>query len=77
MCAGAIINARIRRVVFGADDAKAGAFGSVFNLNEYPLNHHPEIASGVEKDACAHILSDFFQKLRLKRLSKNKSPETN
>lgn len=67
MCAGAIINARIRRVVFGASDEKAGAFGSVLNLNDFPLNHHPEIKSHVTADECKAILQEFFRDLRKKR----------
>lgn len=64
MCAGAIINARIPRVVFGAYDKKAGAFGSVVDLNAYPFNHHPEIVSGVSESECASELSEFFRKKR-------------
>ena len=64
MCAGAIVNSRIKRVVYGAPDNKAGAFGSVFNMNDMPLNHKPEIVSGVLKDECAELLSDFFTNLR-------------
>ena len=60
MCAGSMINARVGRVVFGAKDAKAGACGSVLNLNAYPLNHHPQIVGGVLSRACAELLSDFF-----------------
>lgn len=63
MCAGAIINARIERVVYGAPDHKAGAFGTMINLTDYPL-YKPEIVSGVLKDDCAKILSDFFKKKR-------------
>ncbi len=63
MCAGAIINARIERVVFGAPDMKAGAFGTMINLTDYPL-YKPQITSGVLKDDCAKILSDFFKKKR-------------
>lgn len=66
MCAGAIINARIKRVIFGAYDKKAGAFGSVINLNDYPLNHKPEIISGVLADKASFMLSDFFAGLRKK-----------
>ena len=62
-CAGAIINARIERVVYGAPDHKAGAFGTMINLTDYPL-YKPEIVSGVLKDDCAKILSDFFKKKR-------------
>ncbi len=64
MCAGAIVNSRIKRVVFGCYDKKAGALGSVFNLSEYPLNHKYEITGGVLEEECAGILSDFFAKLR-------------
>lgn len=67
MCAGAIVNARIERVIFGAADARAGAFGSVLNLNSYPLNHRPEIISGVKGDECAALMRKFFLKLRAKR----------
>ncbi len=64
MCAGAIVNSRIKRVVIGAKDAKAGAFGSLINLNYYPLNHKPEIVFGVlEKDAVVQLKS-FFRRLR-------------
>lgn len=66
MCAGAIINSRIKRVVYGARDAKAGAFGSVLNMNSYPLNHKTELASGVCEKECSKILTDFFIKLREK-----------
>lgn len=64
MCMGAIINSRIKRVVFGAKDAKAGACGSVINLNNYPFNHKPEILSGVMAEECQQILSDFFSRKR-------------
>ncbi len=64
MCAGAIVNSRIDRVVFGARDAKAGAFGSVLNMNSYPLNHKPKIVAGVMESECRGLLSDFFSGLR-------------
>ena len=64
MCAGAIINARIPRVVFGASDPKAGAMGGLFDLNAYPLNHHPEIVSGILGDECAEMLRSFFRERR-------------
>ncbi len=67
MCAGAIINARIKKVVFGASDKKAGSFGSVIDFNDIPYNHKPEIISGVMEDECSALLSDFFKKLRAKR----------
>lgn len=64
MCAGAIINARIPRVVFGAKDKKAGSCGSVVNLFELPYNHKPELVSGVLEEECASLLTEFFRQLR-------------
>ena len=64
MCAGAIINARIPRVVFGALDPKAGCFGSVSDFNALPFNHKPDITSGVMEEECAQLLRDFFRGLR-------------
>ncbi len=64
MCAGAIVNARVPRVVYGAKDARAGAMGSVLNVNSYPLNHKAEVHTGVCADACAEILRDFFRNRR-------------
>ena len=64
MCAGAIINSRIARVVYGAKDAKAGAFGSVLNMNEYPLNHKVELQSGVLECECRAMLTEFFKNKR-------------
>ena len=66
MCAGAIINSRIRRVYFGAYDNKAGSFGSVANFNFIPYNHKPEIYGGIMEDECSAMLSEFFKKLRQK-----------
>ena len=67
MCAGAIINARIPRVVIGAMDPKAGSCGSVVNLFDLPYNHRPEITRGVLEDACASELRTFFRTLRARR----------
>ena len=67
MCAGAIINSRIERVVFGAYDAKAGSVGSVVNLFDLPYNHKPELLGGVMEKECASLLSDFFSELRKKK----------
>ena len=64
MCAGAIINSRVDRVVFGAKDAKAGCFGSLINFNHYPFNHKPEIIEGVCADECREVLSEFFARRR-------------
>ena len=64
MCAGAAINARLRRVVFGARDPKAGSCGSVVDLFELPYNHRPELSGGVLEPECARLLTDFFKKLR-------------
>ena len=64
MCAGAIINARIPRVVFGAPDLRFGAFGSLINLAEIPLNHKPELVGGVLKDENVEILRAYFKKKR-------------
>ncbi len=65
MCAGAIINARVERVVYGAPDHKAGAFGTMINLNDYPL-FKPQITGGVLSEECGSILSKFFKTKREK-----------
>lgn len=65
MCAGAIIHARVRRVVYGARDPRGGAAGSVFDvLNTNRLNHRVEIAGGVLEEDCARLLQDFFRQRR-------------
>ena len=64
MCAGAIINARIPRVVFGAPDLRFGAFGSLINLAEVPLNHKPDILGGVLGEENVEILRSYFKKKR-------------
>ena len=63
MCAGAIVNARVERVVYGAPDHKAGAFGTMLNLTDYPL-FKPQITSGVLASECAQILTNFFKNKR-------------
>ena len=65
MCAGAIVNARIPRVVYGARDEKCGAFGSVCNLFSMGFNHHPQVEAGIMEEECRQLLTDFFQNLRL------------
>ena len=66
MCAGAIINSRIKRVVFGAYDKKAGSCASIINLFELPYNHKPECVGGVMEEECSAMLSDFFRELRVR-----------
>ena len=65
MCAGAIINARIPRVVYGAADKKFGAVGSVCSLFSMAFNHHPKVERGLMEEECAGVLKEFFQQLRL------------
>ncbi len=67
MCAGAIINSRLRRVVYGAKDKKAGCCESVINLFELPFNHKPEVCNGVLQEECTQILQCFFKDLREKK----------
>lgn len=64
MCAGAIINSRIDRVVFGAYDEKAGCFGSVDNFSEKGFNHSLQITGGLMQEECGKILGEFFSKRR-------------
>ncbi|MDO4846957.1 MAG: nucleoside deaminase [Clostridiaceae bacterium] len=64
MCAGAIVNSRIRKVYFGARDDKNGAVVSVMQMFDYPFTHKPEFEGGVMENECAAILSEFFKKLR-------------
>lgn len=72
MCAGAIVLARIGRLVFGVKDPKAGACGSVFNLVQDPrLNHQVAVVSGVRDFECASLISNFFETIRQKRKNKN------
>ena len=65
MCAGAIINARIPRVVFGASDEKYGACGSVCNLFEMDFNHHPQAEKGLLEEESLALMEGFFKELRL------------
>jgi tRNA(adenine34) deaminase len=67
MCAGALVNARIKRLVFGAHDTRFGAVESVFRLcNTSSLNHQIEIASGVSADECRALMQSFFREKRVK-----------
>ena len=72
MCAGAIINARIPRVVFGASDPKSGACGSVCDLFSMAFNHHPIVEKGIREEACTALLQTFFQNLRTELRSRPK-----
>ena len=65
MCAGAIINARIPRVVYGASDIKCGACGSVCDLFSMEFNHHPVVEAGVREAESGALLTEFFQDLRV------------
>ena len=70
MCAGALVNSRIGKVVFGAADLKAGAFGSLYNIATDPrLSHHPEVVHGVNAEQCAALLTDLFKNLRNTKIS--------
>ena len=64
MCAGAIINSKIDKVVFGAFDLKNGACGSVTNLFSLPFTHKPQCFGGIMEDECGKILTDFFKSIR-------------
>ena len=76
MCAGAIINARIPRVVFGASDPKAGSCGSLTDLFALPYNHRPTVQPGVLEEECRGLLTDFFRHLRENPVVKTwKKPE--
>jgi tRNA(adenine34) deaminase len=65
MCAGALINARVRTLVFGAPDLKAGATGSLYNVCTDPrMNHNPAVINGLDSEQSTHLLSTFFENLR-------------
>lgn len=72
MCAGAIVNARIPRVVYGASDAKCGAVSSVCSLFTMDFNHHPQVTAGVLEEPCAQLLRSFFRQLRIRLRSRPK-----
>ncbi len=72
MCAGAMLHARLARVVFGAADPKTGVAGSVMNLfDQQQLNHHTSVTGGVLAEECSHFLSAFFAQRRLQKKSIN------
>lgn len=70
MCSGAIINSRIKRVVYGAADAKAGCCGSVTDLFALPFNHHPTIEGGLRADEAQELMQQFFARLRAGRIAR-------
>ena len=66
MCAGALIQSRIKKLYYGVRDLKSGALDSIMNLLKYPWNHHFEVEAGILADECETILKNFFAKLRVK-----------
>ena len=68
MCAGAIINARLKKVIFGAFDKKMGSCSqeSVIDLFNLPYNHRPEVWAGIMENECSKVLTEFFENLREK-----------
>ena len=76
MCAGAIINARIKTVYYGAPDPKAGSCGSLINLFELPYNHQPALVPGIMEDECAAVLRSFFRALRQRRREEREQQKT-
>ena len=64
MCAGAIVNSRIEKLVYALDDPRAGCYGSVLNFNSYPFNHSCDVESGVCAEESAELLKEFFKKKR-------------
>ena len=70
MCAGAAVNSRLPRVVFGASDPRFGCCGSLIDLTALPFNHRPLLVGGVRGEECAALLSDFFRSLRQRRAAR-------
>ncbi len=74
MCMGAMMHARLARVVFGAHDPKTGVCGSVLNLPSHPqLNHHTQVDGGILSEACGNVLRQFFKKRRMKDAGNEKT----
>ena len=76
MCAGAIINARIKTVYYGAPVPKAGSCGSLINLFGLPYNHLPALVPGIMEDECAAVLRSFFRALRQRRREEREQQKT-
>ncbi len=76
MCAGAIINSRIKNVYIGASDKKAGCFGGITDMNELGFNHKPGVVFGVLEKECSEMLSEFFLNLREKKSIEKKRKNT-
>ncbi len=76
MCAGAMVNARIPRVVYAAADAKSGACGSVCDLFSMKFNHHPQVVSGIREAEAAALLQTFFRELRVELSTRPKWKRT-
>ena len=72
MCAGAILSARIPRVVYGAPDSKFGAVGSVCSLFDMNFNHHPRVEAGIRQEEAAALMTEFFRNLRVELRSRPK-----
>lgn len=69
MCAGAIIQSRIKKVVYGAKDLKAGAIESIININDIKtINHHIEVTHGILEEQCSSIISNYFKNKRLEKI---------
>lgn len=75
MCAGAIINARLPVVIYGAKDPKAGSVHSVTNLFDLPYNHKPQVIGGVLEEPCSALLRNFFRELRLRKKESRREGE--
>ena len=74
MCAGLMVHARVKRLVFGAYDAKSGAAGSVLNILQHPqLNHQIDVVGGVLAEECGQMLSDFFKNRRAEKKAQKKA----
>lgn len=67
MCAGAIINSRIKRLVYGASDKKSGSVESIVKMFDLPYNHKPPYTAGVLEEECSQILKNFFKEMRSKK----------